>query len=666
MMGSQPTGRAARRARSRLRAYGGAVLATAIGYAVEFAGPHVAPSSHFWPYYGAVLAAAWFGGFLPGLFATTLSAVLVLSRFSHSFFAMADLPVAFGIFTSTSVAICLLIAYAQAARHVAEEGDAERARLLASEREARLAAENAQWMARAVIDAASSVVYVKDERGRYVMANEPAAQSLGKPLAEILGRDDRELFSPLAAKQIIERDRQVMATGQAYTEEETIDMNGESRVFWSTKAPYRNPKGDIIGVVGMSRDITDRRHAELGSRFLAESGVLLASSLDYPTTLAAVAHAAVPAFADGCLVHVIDDDGKAHMLEAYFRDPADTAKARDLEKDYPFDPHAPCGPAKVAETGEPEVMSTMGGTALADNRFAALGVQSSLCVPMRARERTLGAITFFSQTSPKRYGAAETALLSEVASRAAIAIDHARMYAIVRRAVEMREEFLSIASHELKTPLTSLQIAVDALSRRAVTRDDGASPRYLALLAGVERSTERLVQLVNDLLDVTRLTSGRLRLTREEVDGAALVRSVVASFGEKLGKAACTVSIHADEPCTGMWDASRLRQIVSHLLANAIKYGGRRPIEISVRCSTNRLLLSVRDHGIGIAAEARERIFGKFERAVPERNYGGFGLGLWIVQQIVSALDGEIFVESEPDSGSTFSVNLPRYPVSDT
>ena len=179
-------------------------------------------------------------------------------------------------------------------------------------------------------------------------------------------------------------------------------------------------------------------------------------------------------------------------------------------------------------------------------------------------------------------------------------------------------------------------------------------------MAATERQIERLTGLINNLLDISRITAGRLELDLETVDLAAVAREAGGRFREDLRRAGCALEIRGDGECPGQWDRLRLEQVVTNLLSNAAKYGAGRPIEITVDGDETTARFCIRDHGIGIPAEHQARIFDRFERAVSDRHYGGLGLGLWIVRQIVEAHRGTIEVESEAGMGSTFTVRLPR------
>jgi signal transduction histidine kinase len=235
----------------------------------------------------------------------------------------------------------------------------------------------------------------------------------------------------------------------------------------------------------------------------------------------------------------------------------------------------------------------------------------------------------------------------------------------LRQAVRVRDDFMSIAGHELKTPLAALQLQVQGLERNAQRGLFGpVAEGLLERLRKVAAHVDRLERLIGELLDVSRITSGRLTLQAEELDLTALVKEICERFTEQTVRAGSALALEAGQPIVGHWDRLRLDQVVSNLLSNAIKYGEGKPIEVKVEpTSDERVRVVVRDHGIGIAPEDQARIFDRFERAVSDRNYGGLGLGLWISRQIVDAFGGTLSVESTPEAGSSFTLDLPRQPV---
>jgi signal transduction histidine kinase len=222
----------------------------------------------------------------------------------------------------------------------------------------------------------------------------------------------------------------------------------------------------------------------------------------------------------------------------------------------------------------------------------------------------------------------------------------------------VREEFLSIASHELRTPLTPLILYFQRVMRDLGRDDKLLPPRLRDTLAKCDRQLHRLSALVESLLDVSRISTGAFELERVRVDLAEIVRDVATRFGDQLNQVGCTLSLSADDAVVGVWDGMRLEQVLSNLLANALKYGAGKPIEIVVGKAGRVARLTIRDHGIGIEPDKLARIFGRFERAASS-SYGGLGLGLYIVKEIIKAHGGTITVDSQPSQGSTFTVELP-------
>jgi len=253
-----------------------------------------------------------------------------------------------------------------------------------------------------------------------------------------------------------------------------------------------------------------------------------------------------------------------------------------------------------------------------------------------------------------------------IAERTRAEAERERLLAELREAVQARDTFLAIASHELKTPLTSLQLQVQTLQRADERERLATLPakKLQAKVHSIARQVARLGALINNLLDVSRITSGRMTLAAERVDLAEVVAGVIAQSQDLIRQSESEVVVEAT-PVIGYWDRLRIETVVSNLLSNALKFGERSPVVVAVSADGRLARLVVTDHGIGISPDQQARIFEKFERAVSEQHYGGFGLGLWIVRQIVEAHDGSIRVTSEPGAGSSFVVELPLGPRAD-
>jgi len=227
-------------------------------------------------------------------------------------------------------------------------------------------------------------------------------------------------------------------------------------------------------------------------------------------------------------------------------------------------------------------------------------------------------------------------------------------------AIAARDEFLSIAAHELRTPLTAILGYADALRLRFERGPEGElRDQTLRKIAVLSRQARRLDNLVDGLLNVSRIATGTFQTEPEDFDLADLLREVVERFEEEARRAGSTVELEAPASARGRWDRTRLDQAITNVLSNAIKYGTGKPVHVALAAAAESVSITVRDHGIGIAADDLGRVFGRFERAVPSRHYGGLGLGLYITSQIVRAHGGSIDAQSEVGKGSTFAITLP-------
>ncbi|XXY13898.1 AAA family ATPase [Sorangium sp. So ce216] len=520
-----------------------------------------------------------------------------------------------------------------------EQENAERRR---AERELRAN----QATLQAIVDNSAAAIYLKDREGRHLLVNRHFCSILRLPIEEILGTTNAELWPPAFAEVIDDHDRRVLESGEPLECEEEVLLEDGPHTYLSVKFPL----GDNVmpGVLcGISTDITDRKRAEQAERFLAEASHRL-MALGYSATLESVAQLAVPDLADQC---VIDVD----LAPAA---PAHTAATAGVPAELAGALMDALRPLAAASPSRPEV-GDLGAAPL----LLQLGIHAFLRVPLRARDRRFGVMTLLATAPRRHYGPADLWLAEELASRAALALDNARLFAEAQEAIARRDEFLLIASHELKTPLTSLKMQAYLAERLLprYQRAEVAPERIEAAFQVLNRQIARLGHLINELLDVTRLNAGRLTLARAPVDLAALAREVVERMGQQLAAARCQTQLDLDGPVVGHWDSSRLEQVLMNLLSNAMKYGAGGPIHVVARRQADRALLAVRDHGIGIAKSDQARIFERFERAVSVRNFGGLGLGLYIVRWIVASHGGTIRVESEPGAGAAFIVELPLH-----
>jgi signal transduction histidine kinase len=273
------------------------------------------------------------------------------------------------------------------------------------------------------------------------------------------------------------------------------------------------------------------------------------------------------------------------------------------------------------------------------------------------RQVLLGLLVLFEDLSheSQRRTESETALRLVADERQCLLEDR-------RRAVAARDEFIAVAAHELRTPLTTLTLLSDHLIASPVkpASESGRVLVQIQHLMAVKRQVERLTALAGEMLDVSRITSGRgLTLKPSPVDLRDIALEVLARFDLEIQRRRVTVTIDAPGSVIGSWDAARLDQVVTNIISNALRYGLGRPIEVSVRAENSHAFLVVRDHGIGIPQDEQAKILGPFAHAVAVKHHEGLGFGLWIAREILNASGGRIKVDSRPGEGSTFTVELP-------
>ncbi|HLK35627.1 MAG TPA: HAMP domain-containing sensor histidine kinase [Polyangiaceae bacterium] len=286
----------------------------------------------------------------------------------------------------------------------------------------------------------------------------------------------------------------------------------------------------------------------------------------------------------------------------------------------------------------------------------ALGTAVSLLSPALLRSiflAGLATMTFLSNVTLRN-----RLLLEE--ERAALARTEAARVAAEANVV-LRDEFISIASHELNTPLAALKLQFKQLARGVAPPGGGSAPETVrSYLDRCERQLDRIARLVETLLDASRVTAGPVALRLEEVALLEVVRDAVQALASDAERAGSTIEVSGDAAVVGRWDPVRLGQVVTNLVRNALTFGGGRPVRITVSGDPRIARLSVVDQGVGIASDQHDRIFRRFQRAVSVQNYGGLGLGLYVVKQVVDAHGGSVDVDSEPGKGATFTVRLPR------
>lgn len=288
-----------------------------------------------------------------------------------------------------------------------------------------------------------------------------------------------------------------------------------------------------------------------------------------------------------------------------------------------------------------------------------MNVQALAFLPLIIGSECIGAISF-NYRHHHLFNQADQDFFMAIANQCAQALHRSQLFDETREAVAARDEFLSIASHELKTPLTPLKLQLQLLSRQ-ITKGEKEVPhaKLLKMMDNFDLQLNRLSKLIEDLLDVSRITTGRLSLNLEKFNLAGMIYDVMAQYGHQLKQAIIKVHISSEKDIVGMFDRMRLEQVVINLLINAAKYAPGKPIHVSLEKNNDVAIIRVKDQGPGIAPDDQERIFKRFERVKGSENIGGLGLGLYISSQIIKAHNGIIRVESEVGKGSSFIIELP-------
>lgn len=499
------------------------------------------------------------------------------------------------------------------------------------ELEQRAAAEEARAIQRqqrtislleATLESTADGILVVDRNGK-VAAYNRRFLTLWRIEPAMAARGDDEELRNYVRGQLASANGFMARVGALYADAEREDLDTiefkDGRIFERYSRPQYIDH-EIIGRVWSFRDVTERDRLLRNAVVLADTSRLL-GSLDAAAALESVARLAVHDLWLVCAFELCADTAACRRHVVVAREPS-SALEHTLEA------VAPSPERQVRELGEHLLIK----------------------VPMKVADRIVGAVAVIGMNRPAARER-DLALLEEIAARCAVALENERIYRAARDEIRAREEFLSVASHELRGPIAAIRFAVEGV------RSGKSTTRFLDI---IDREEHRLERLVGELLELGRLRSGNLDLVIETVDLDGIVRDVASRLDAERARSGSTLELRGDHPLRGHWDRVRLEQIVTNLLSNAIKFGNGKPIVAELAANGNRAKLTVTDHGIGIDGNKLASIFEPFERAVPERHYGGLGLGLYIVRTIVNRLGGTIDVHSTPGAGTSFVVDLPR------
>jgi signal transduction histidine kinase len=420
----------------------------------------------------------------------------------------------------------------------------------------------------------------------------------------------------------------------------------------------------INALITYLRTITARSRGERSQQLLSDVTTTLASSLTDTTSSAAIVNLVVPRLADLCVLFEVFPDGSARRTASAHVDPAKAEELRRLHPlpvndDHPVYPTIRTGKVVLNPTFSEELLQKFANDEEGLKRIKSLIPRSQIFVPLIVKQRTIGALVFGIENAKRPpFNEADLVLAQEIAGRIALALDNSRLYQEAQAAVQVRDTFLSIAAHELKTPLTALLGQAQVLQRR-VKEEGGLTPRNQRTLNVIVEQSLRLSRMIAALLDIRRIEHGQLTIEQVPLDLAALSRRVIDEIQP-------TLSYHEvvytnDQPVMIVGDELRLEQVLYNLISNAAKYSAHQTtIMVEVQQQGTEAELRVRDEGMGIPEASIPHLFDRYYR-VPhtQHHISGMGIGLYVVKEIISLHGGAIHVESVVGEGSCFTVRLP-------
>jgi PAS domain S-box-containing protein len=514
------------------------------------------------------------------------------------------------------------------------------------------------------------------DSGSIVFISDRAQSLLGYPPERLLDKPSMwlDIVHPADRARLFDIVEQGRRTGEAGIFDGRVRC-ADGAWIWlrSFMRVVRDEDGERGKIYGVSFDIaelkrveTELEEARRRAAFLAEASRILASSLDYETTLKNVARVAVPAIADWCATRLLAPDGALRETAVVHVDPAKETLVRRIARETAPRTADAHGPGKVLMTGAPEFIREIDERQLAqwarDPRHLELvreiGLESYICVPMAARGHVLGTIALMISGSGRRYTEADLALAQDLAARGAMAIDNARFYQNARDEVARREAFLAVLGHELRNPLGAISNAVKALEVM-----DSHDPRASVQRDILTRQTGQLSRLVDDLLDVSRMLSGKIRLERRRVALGEVAERCLQAFCGSEEAAQRNISLSIPSPDLAVEaDEVRLEQIIFNLLSNAVKFtapGGN--ISLAVVEEGSHAVIRVKDNGVGIRPDQLPYIFDAFRQGTDDRPDagGGLGIGLALVRSLAELHGGSAQAASSGlGGGSEFTVKL--------
>ena len=523
------------------------------------------------------------------------------------------------------------------------------------------ALELSRAQSRDLIEHASDGIFVADLAGRYTAVNSAGCRMLGYACEEIVGKTIMDLIPPEDVERLAESKAQLEAGGTHIGEWTLRRKDGTNLPVEVNAKIIRGGRWQ-----GIVRDISERKRVEDEQRFLAEVGSVLATTLEYEDTLSNIARLVVRHLADVCIVDILEDSGEVRRLKVVSRDPSKAA-ACELMMHQPVDSERSALLRSILEDWRPVLMEkltreTVASWARSEEHLRALrdlDPRSLIVVPLVARGKLLGVVSLVSTTSSRIYGPADVRFAEEVAGRAALSLENARLYRAAQRATQARDDVLAVVAHDLRNPLGIILMQATLLRRRE--REGEPERRSRRPVEAIERAATRMTRLLRDLLDATRMDAGSFSIDPARVPPAQVVADSVEAQMVLASSASIELRVDVAPDLPDVWaDRDRLLQVFENLIGNAVKFtepGGRITVGAAPR-GDDSVLFWVADTGVGVAAEHLPHLFDRFWQA-GKVGHRGAGLGLGIVKGIVEAHGGHISVESTPGQGTIFFLTIP-------
>ncbi|MBD2097950.1 PAS domain S-box protein [Trichocoleus sp. FACHB-591] len=553
-----------------------------------------------------------------------------------------------------------------------KRAEVERLKLLEREQTARAAAEAAEQRFRDLVNGLDAIVWEAEAKTwQFTFVSQQAETMLGYPIDRWL--EDTNFWPSLIHPDDRDRVRQICQTAATTRQNQDFEYRAiaaDGRVIWLRDIVYvvTDASGQAQQLRGVMVETTERRRAVSALQFLAEASTVLVSSLDYEATLTSMAQLTIPTLADFCTIDMVEEGETLRRLAIAHRDPAQAQMMKEQLQQYPPNLTKPHPAFTALRTGKsvliPEISSGFLAEIAQDAKHLAvlqrLAGRSLMCVPLVARERVLGVISLIRVDSTRPYQPADLNLAEDLARRASAAVDNAQLYQATQTANRMKDEFLAIVSHELRSPLN----AILGWSRLLRNRNFDPATTERALET-IERNAKLQTQLIEDLLDVSRVMRGQIKLQMRQLDLVPVVEAAFDAARPLLEAKSIQLQLTFDQPNSFiLGDSDRLQQVIWNLLSNAIKFtppAGH--ITMHLRHCETTVEIEIADTGQGISPMFLPHVFDHFRQAdsTTTRSFGGLGLGLAIVRHLVELHGGQVKAASPGiGQGATFTVRLPR------